>query len=531
MLGLLLTTRLRGLWNALAKGGAKKARKKFGLVGYLILVVVLTVTFYQIFHRLHHFAGSGSAIPGTLLGVLLHGLLILLVFSGVPVVLHFFFLSKDFSLLFSAPIKQSTLFQFKYIEALFANSSVFWAFGLPTMLGYGLAVSAPMWYYPLALFSAFLFLALPTGLAVFLSMALVRLLPAKRAKNIAALVVGMIFIGVWLAMQFFRISSLDPQSRHYDPQTLERLALLENRFAYLPSDWLARSWQAAGQGEFLSSLLPLLLLLVLAFAFYVLGRSLMAAYLEQTLSPKARRADKRSGAGTMPVSFGWALIARDVKLLVRDSRQIPPLVMFAALVIVFPLLTSQNMREVTGAFHIYMPFLYPLLLTGLFISSNAARLIPLEGRPFGLLKIGPQPFRRIVFTKNLLAAAFGSLIGLISILVSAWSHHASFAPTAQAVVVLLALNLAAAGLGSYFGASFGKFDWEHPKRMLTGAGNFILSLCGAALFLLLFGMMFFGLMLNLIWLALFIVIALCAAVLWLGTILAANKLDSMDWSF
>lgn len=531
MLGLLLTTRLRGLLNTVLKGQAKKTRKRFGLAGYLIIPLLLTFSVYEIFSSLLRTPAAGLPILNMLLTASLHLLLVFLLFSGLTVALHFFFLAKDFALLLSAPVRLSTLYQFKYIEALFANSSVFWALGLPMMMGYGLAANAPLWYYPLSLISALLFLALPTGLAALLSMALVRLIPAKRAKNIAALIVGLIFISAWVGFQFFRISRFDPDSRHFNPHSLEQLSQWESRFSFLPSDWLARSWQAAAQGDFLKSMLPTLMLLAFSSALYILGRSLMASCLAHTLSPKTRRVNRRSGSVAMPASFRWALIARDIKFFLRDSRQTVQLLMFSVIILVFPFITRQNMHGLAGTAREYMPFLYPLLLTALFSSTNAARMIPLEGLSFGLLKVGPQPFHRIVLTKNLLAAAFGSLCGTGSVLITAWLYQSSVVQTLQTITVLLGLNLGAAGLGGFFGAAFGKFDWEHPKRMLTGAGNLLLTLSSIIFFLFHFSLIFFGLLLNLLWLSLILVVALCLAALWLGTILAANKLDSMDWCF
>jgi ABC-2 type transport system permease protein len=526
--------RVRGVLNSVLKRDPKmKIRKRIGLAGYLIVPLLLFFSVHQMFKGMLLSPLAGLPVIDMLLNMSLVGLLIFLLFSGLTVSLHFFFLFKDYTLLLSAPMPHHTIFQFKYIEALIANSSVFWAFGLPLVLAYGLVAHAPFWYYPLALVSSLMFLAFPTGLAALLSISLVRIIPAKRAQNMAALIVGLIFVALWTGFQFLRVSRFDPASEHFNPNSIERLAHFDQHFPYLPSEWLARILHGAAQNDPAGLAGHFFILAATSLAIYWLGQVLMESHLRHTPTPRSAKSSIRikTNNSSLPDSFIWALISRDIKLTSRDPRQATQMVMFAAIILVFPFITRQNMLELDGSVVTYLPFIYPLMLSSLFCGTTAARLIPLEGLSFGVIKCSPQPFYRIIIIKNLLSVFFSFVCGLLAVLITTQMYHSPGMVTLQTILTLLALNLGAAGLGSFFGTFFGKFDWEHPKRMLTGGGNLLLTLSSVGYFLIIFGLIFISIMLNLVFLCLLIVITGSLAILWLGTILAANKLESMDWHF
>lgn len=532
MLRLLLTNRLRGMLNTVLKSDPKKRnRKRFALLGYLLVPSLLTVSILEMFKELLHASPQGLAVIHLLLNTSLAALLIFLVFSGLTVALHFFFLSKDHALLRAAPLSNATLYLFKYIESLFANSSIFWAFGLPLLLAYGLVIKAPVFYYLIGVPAALCFLAFPTGLAGLLSIGLARLIPAKRAKNIAVLIVGVIFISAWAAFQFLRVSRFDPASKHFNPHSLDHLARMDRHFSWLPSEWLSQTLQNSGRGDPQAALFPFLLLLAGSALLYALGAVLMHSYLQHTPSPVKSRLPEHRKIRRDPAYFTQALVMREFWILTRDSRQSTQLLMFLVIILVFPFIVQQNMQGMNDMMKQYLPFIYPLLLSTLFSATTAARLIPLEGRSFPLIKCGPRPLSRIVLIKNLLAMLLAGPAGFAALLITSQLNQISGVRTVQALGVLAALCAGAAGVGAMFGAHFGKFDWENPKRMLSGAGNLLLTFIILFIFLTFCGLIFICILVDLLAVGLLVVSALSLLMLWAGTILAAAKLDSMDWCF
>ena len=78
------------------------------------------------------------------------GLLFLLAISGVPIILHYEFLGKDLSLLLSSPIERRTVFQFKFLQAAFFNSTLFYYLGFPLLGAMAAATKAPVSFYIIA---------------------------------------------------------------------------------------------------------------------------------------------------------------------------------------------------------------------------------------------------------------------------------------------------------------------------------------------------------------------------------------------
>ncbi len=533
MLAVLIYYRLRGLLNSVLNGHSKKRMsKRFALLGYLALPILLYMSIATFFSNVLASPLAGAAVVHMLLASSFLALLIFLLFSGLTVALHFYFLAKDYMLLGTAPLEQRTIYQYRFLETIFANSSVFWALGLPLIWGYGTAGHAPWWFYPLSLVASFFFISLPTGISGVFSLALIRILPAKQAKNMAALIVGMLFISLWIGFQFVRVSSLDPASSNFNPGALQQLGQTGYYMRYVPSEWLYRVLQGMVEQDWLQTWSYMGVLGLVFLAMYLLGMAFMGSNQTFLATQVAVKTTTLKSSGLpMPSSFTWALIVRDLKLLRRDSRQFTQVLMFVVIILVFPFLTKHNLSQQQGSMRMYLPFLYPLMLSSLSSSTSAARLIPLDGLSFSLFKCAPRRFARIVGSKNLLSILIGLVPGALAIVVSAKLFNIDRFTTLEGLAALTSLVLGATGIGSFFGAFFAKFDWEHPKRMLTGAGTFFMTVISIFYFLFMFGLLYVGHLMGMIIGGILLTTIVSFGMLMSGTILAAKKLDVMDWRF
>lgn len=115
-----------------------------------------------------------------------------------------FYLSPELSLLVSTPVPAATLFIFRFI--LFTCFSTF-ALGnlaifiLPPLIALGIATATSWCYYLFILPVAYLLMIIPASLGVFLSMLLIRILPAKRIMQVTVvfnLLLGALWIGFFI---------------------------------------------------------------------------------------------------------------------------------------------------------------------------------------------------------------------------------------------------------------------------------------------------------------------------------------------
>jgi len=98
-------------------------------------------------------------------------------------------------------------------------------------------------------------------------------------------------------------------------------------------------------------------------------------------------------------------------------------------------------------------------------------LIPLEREGFWLLKIIPNSIRLALKGKLLLSLIVNFIFALVITLGFFIYFQPGLASGLQFFLLAVSLSLGSSGIGLFIGCLFPRFDWEHPKRMLTPAGS------------------------------------------------------------
>ncbi len=128
---------------------------------------------------------------------------------GIATAVHTMYLSTDLPLLLSMPIRERTIFEYKFLEILTGDALAFLVLGAPVLLAWGMAADVGWIFYPLLIPVTLLVLAIPTGISILLVMPLMRVLPAGRAKEIVAALSGLLGVGMWAVSQVFTRSLTD----------------------------------------------------------------------------------------------------------------------------------------------------------------------------------------------------------------------------------------------------------------------------------------------------------------------------------
>ena len=548
---LLLKLKITILINGFTKGPVKKRIRKFIAIaggGFLFFIVYQWI--FEIFSVLINYP---AALVDNFIAMIFLGFFIFLLVSGITVSIHYLFVSSDLPLLMTSPVSNNTIFTFKLIEAIFANSAFFFFMGFPIFIVYGLVMQAGWYYYPLMLMNALAFLAIPVSLSFLGALVIIRIIPPARAREIMAVFLGIVSLGIWLILQLVRASSFNQNSQDFNPQNIEALQQISHvkLFNMLPSTLAAQALKGFASSDMKLIALTFVPLLVLTTCIWFLcahltrnafKRGFISSEQSLTLKRKKKLQSKKiisssSVSYRSPGMYG-AIFVRDFKLLTRDTRQLMNIVMFAAMMVILPLL--QKPEQFDSEFSLYFPYIFLIIFAALIAGQISSRLIPLEGKSFWITKLSPQPSSRILFEKFILGFTTSTVLAWIAVIIIGMYFHHPLRLMVLAIVASMSFSGVLSSIGLLLATRFARFDWEHPKRMLSSAGGLLLSLAsliivgvigGIIVLIYIFGKNLDVSIQSLDILAGSFTIVLSSLLIFFFLTIGAKKLDKMEWQF
>ena len=457
-----------------------------------------TFTFLVIFRMLLYFRGTqgiGDLLAGKLLGLAFLTFFSILLLSNVITALSTFFLSDDMELVVAAPVDPVKVYGARLAETILDSSWMVALMAVPLLAAYGVIDTAGPLYYVLAVLTMAAFLVVPAMIGTGVTLLLVNVFPARRARDLLVLIGLFAAAGVVVLFRFLRPERL---VRPEDFRNLvDFVAVLRTpTSAWLPSEWAADALMSWLGGSF--DAFPFLLLWSTALALVVMGAWVHVHHYGRGFTRAQEGADRRAGGRRMR----WVdlllsrfsprtreLVAKEVKVFFRDSTQWSQLILLAVLVVVY----VYNIRvlplysgEQVSFFLINLVSFLNLGLAGFVVAAIAARFVfpamSLEGRMLWLLRSSPLEVRTLFWTKYwvgtvpLLAVAL-PLIVFTDIVLQA-SPFILILTTITMVGVTFALTALALG----FGALFPNFETENVAEIPTSFGG-LLFMMAAVLYL------------------------------------------------
>jgi ABC-2 type transport system permease protein len=335
-----------------------------------------------------------------------------LAFSGVVTALSTFFLSDDLRLLMSAPISAGRLFMARFTRTVSQASWMVVVFMMPILVAVGVASCAPLGFYVTAVFAVVPFVVIPVAVGTGMTLLLVNVLPARRARDLLMLASLLFAAALVLTLRFIQPERLMRVENL--PDITDFFATLQSPVApLLPSFWAGEVLFAGLQGG--SDLLHGAALWTTALAFTVVlaaaaRRWHFAGYSRSQESPKARVTSLRivdAMARALPVStVRRQLLVKDVKVFLRDVSQWLQLLPLCALVLLylynFRVLDLERIPYMSGV----MKNVYALVnlgMAGFVVATVAVRFVfpavSAEGAAFWLVRTSPVPMRDFLWSK------------------------------------------------------------------------------------------------------------------------------------
>jgi len=417
-----------------------------------------------------------------------------LAFSGVVTALSTFFMSDDLRLLLAAPVAGRRLFHARFVRTVGQASWMVVIFLIPVLAGVGVARCAPAGFYVTAALTVPPFAVIPVAFGSAVTLLLVNVFPARRARDILMLM-GLLFAASIVLLlryvrpeQLLRVESL--------PDVMGFFTTLQSPVTpMLPSFWAGETLFASLQGGL--DLLHGGALWTTALAVTVLlGAANERWYFTGfSKSQEARKArftrlalvDRL--APRLPLSsVRRHLLIKDLKVFLRDVTQWSQLLLLCALVLVylynFRVLDLERVPYMSGAIKNFYAFVN-LAMAGLVMATVAVRFVfpavSTEGAAFWIIRAAPIALADFLWSK--FWTGFVPVLVLTELLTVVANELMGVDPFLKAVTALaiVFMSLALVGLATGMGARYPRFRADNITQVAGSYGG-VTFMIGAVLF-------------------------------------------------
>ncbi len=356
------------------------------------------------------------------LSLLLMLVFFLLIFSSMLSGINNFYLSSDLPVVLSSPVSWENIYLSKWLETAAKSSWMILVAVFPVFIALGLVLKTPGSYYIVLLPVLTVFVLVPVGIGIMISIILMALVPAKRARNI------FVFLGLLITALLFLLFRFLKPERFANPEWFANLTIFLSEMklpvsVFLPSMWATESLMpffSTGRG---TAFFYMSLLLVTAGAFIVFGNWLFRAFFysgmikaQHSSSPLA--GTYKEGAIGLGLSL-WlffakgyrkALFEKDIVTFFRNVRQSSQLLLLFAIIIIYLFSIKALPLEWGTYLSLQLKYIISFLNIGIVafvITAVAARIVlpsvENEGRAFWIIRVSPVSMRGFLWSKFMMA--------------------------------------------------------------------------------------------------------------------------------
>ncbi len=424
-------------------------------------------------------------------------------FSALVTSLSTFFLSEDLRLLLAAPIHRDRLFYSRFVKVVAQASWMVVAFLLPVLLGLGIARCAGPVFYLGSVLTLLPFVVIPSAAGTMITLLLVSIFPARRARDVLMLMGVLFAVGLVLLLRvvqperLLRVEAL--------PDVTGFFATLQSPVTpLLPSFWAGESVFSALRGHLDGLHLGALWTTALAatvLARVAYGRYYFSAWSKAQEARKARFTKLRaldrlvSLVPGSPVSR--QLLLKDLKVFLRDTAQWSQLLLLLALAVVyvynFRVLDLDRLPYMSRVIKNAYAFVN-LAMAGFVLSAVAVRFVfpavSAEGPAFWIVRSAPISMRAFLWSK--FWTGLVPVLGLSLTLTLVANQFLGVAPFLKVVsaVAIVFMSFALVGLAAGMGARHPRFGAENLTQVAGSYGGVAFMVLAVLFILVTIGLLF-----------------------------------------
>jgi ABC-2 type transport system permease protein len=455
----------------------------FSAIGLLVCAALFAGSFW-LTTQLAQYEELGDYLLRLGLSWLFLTFLSFLAFSGVVTALSIFFLSEDLRLLLAAPVAARRLFHARFLRTVGQASWMVVVFLAPVLAGIGAGRCAPVTFYVAAVLTLVPFAVIPVALGTGVTLLLVNVFPARRARDILMLM-GLIFAASLILLmrfiqpeQLMRVESL--------PDLTGFFATLQSPITpLLPSFWAGETLFASLRGG--RDLLHVGALWTTALGSTIVLR---AANERWHFAGFSRAQEARKARLTrfhvvdrvvhrLPLSVVRRhLLVKDLKVFLRDVSQWSQLLLLLALVLIylynFRVLDLDRIPYMSGVIKNVYAFVN-LGMAGFVMATIAVRFVfpavSAEGPAFWIIRAGPVSMSDFLWSK--FWTGFVPVFLLTEGLTITANEFLGIDPFLKVVAAaaIVFMSLALVGLATGLGARYPRFNAENASQVAGSYGG------------------------------------------------------------
>ena len=419
-----------------------------------------------------------------------------LAFSGVVASLSTFFLSDDLRLILAAPIAARRMFLARFARTTMQAGWMVVVFLAPVLAGVATARCVSPAFLITALVTVAPFVIIPVAIGAAVTLLLVNVFPARRARDILMLM-GLVFAtSIVLLLRFIQPERLLKVESM--PEVTDFFATLQSPVTpLLPSFWAGEALFAALQGRV--DYLHIAALWTTAAAVVIgvgaaFERWHFAGFSKSQEARKARFAqwtvlDRL--VGLLPLStVRRHLLIKDLKVFLRDVSQWSQLLLLLALMLVylynFRVLDLDRIPYMSGVLKNAYAFLN-LAMAGFVMATVAVRFVfpavSAEGAAFWIIRTAPISLKDFLWSK--FWTGLVPVMVLTECLIVAGNELLGVDPFLKQVsaVAIVFMAFALVGLATGLGARYPRFAADNPSQVAGSYGG-VAFMIVAVLFIL-----------------------------------------------
>ena len=407
-----------------------------------------------------------------------------LAFSGIVASLSTFFLSDDLRLVLAAPVAPRRVFLARFARTVAQAGWMVVVFLVPVLAGIATAKCVSPLFVFTALGTVVPFVVIPVALGSAITLMLVNVFPARRARDILMLM-GLVFAtSLVLLLRFIqperllRVESM--------PEVTAFFATLQSPITpMLPSFWAGEVLFSGLQGG--RDLLHLAALWSTAAASVVLvgwafERWHFTGFSKAQEARKARFAQWRlldGLAAWLPLSpVRRHLLVKDLKVFLRDVSQWSQLLLLLALMLVylynFRVLDLDRLPYMSGFLKNTYAFLNLAMASFVMATVTVRFVFPsvsAEGAAFWIIRSAPISLRDFLWSK--FWTGLVPILLLTEALVVAGNELLGVDPFLKrmSAVAIVFMCFALVGLGTGLGARYPRFAADNPSQVAGSYGG------------------------------------------------------------
>jgi ABC-2 type transport system permease protein len=486
----LLRYRLAAMKNIFAKPGPHQ-KTRFWMIG--VMGTLFLIGDFLFFLRIIRYLDGlpmqiGEEIIAQMINVIFLTLFVMVWFSSLIVSLSVFYLSRDLDFMHSTPVSMGTFIFSRFQQSVMHSSWMVLLFTLPIFSAYGYFFEVPWGYYIYLLCNILPFIIISCLLGALVIMALMRYFPTKKAHQ-ALSFIGMVFlVGVVVYLRF-----LSPEKFFGQEVSDERIIMFVESlkvpdYKFLPTSWISFGLTSWVDGNIKTALMQSLYLFTTALTglavLWATGRKIYFdgwCMVKEVVNAPSTFAKKSSGSRfsiwkLLPISSTQrALLAKDIKIFMRDPEQWSQIFILCALVFVYIFnimnlpLDNFVLKNVVSVLNIG---LIGFVLSAL-ISRFAFSAISLEGRSMWAIYTAPVEMKNFLWSKFWMFFPPLLFIAEFLVIVSNYLLQADAYVMNISVIGVFLITLGLVGLGIGLGAMYPSFKHENISEIPAGTGGIL----------------------------------------------------------